>query len=159
MGLGFFTLLGSFPMLSYGLHLQQHPVTHIPTTHFQFFSFFTVPASRPTVVSQEANMMECLIFAPGWSSQAVLQLGVAMTGVSCSPLIFVLVNIRSLTHHLRIDIWGFADVEAGIKAIPHWMKDTNWNGQGIDLHKWVITGHSNGGIFAKSSYLIDTVTN
>ena len=71
------------------------------------------------------------------------------------PINFRFCKYQALTHHLlRIDIWGFADVEAGIKAIPQWMKDTNWNGQGIDLYKWVITRHSNGGIFAKPSYLI-----
>ncbi|KAF8544465.1 hypothetical protein BDD12DRAFT_872710 [Trichophaea hybrida] len=41
--------------------------------------------------------------------------------------------------------WGFADVEAGIAAIPQWMQKVNWARQGIDLEKWVVSGHSNGG--------------
>lgn len=44
------------------------------------------------------------------------------------------------------DLWGFADVEAGINAIPEWMEQVGWKRQGIDLDKWVISGHSNGGI-------------
>lgn len=43
------------------------------------------------------------------------------------------------------DVWGFADVEAGINAIPEWMHQVGWERQGIDLEKWVISGHSNGG--------------
>ncbi|KAA8913215.1 hypothetical protein FN846DRAFT_772479 [Sphaerosporella brunnea] len=42
-------------------------------------------------------------------------------------------------------IWGFADVEAAIAAIPEWMKQVNWTRQGVALEKWVVSGHSNGG--------------
>lgn len=48
--------------------------------------------------------------------------------------------------NVLLDGWGFADVEAGIKAIPDWMEASGWKGQGIDLEKWVISGHSNGGM-------------
>jgi hypothetical protein len=36
-------------------------------------------------------------------------------------------------------------VEAGIAAIPQWMQKVEWARQGIDLEKWVVSGHSNGG--------------
>lgn len=43
-------------------------------------------------------------------------------------------------------MWGFADLEAGINAIPEWMEQVGWKRQGVNLDKWVISGHSNGGI-------------
>jgi hypothetical protein len=44
-----------------------------------------------------------------------------------------------------VDKWGFADVEAAIEAIPQWMKQIEWTRQGVDMEKWVVSGHSNGG--------------
>lgn len=50
------------------------------------------------------------------------------------------------------DVWGFADVEASINAVPEWMEQVGWKRQGIDLEKWVISGHSNGGILPIIEY-------
>ncbi|KAL8872627.1 MAG: hypothetical protein Q9174_001767 [Haloplaca sp. 1 TL-2023] len=41
--------------------------------------------------------------------------------------------------------WGFADVEAAIAAIPSWIETTQWQGPGVDIDRWLVTGHSNGG--------------
>lgn len=41
--------------------------------------------------------------------------------------------------------WGFADVEAAIKAIPDWIQYGNWSGPGVDIDRWIVSGHSNGG--------------
>ncbi|KAK0269661.1 hypothetical protein LTS00_017218 [Friedmanniomyces endolithicus] len=41
--------------------------------------------------------------------------------------------------------WGFADVEAAISAIPDWIKQVGWEGPGVDVDRWLVTGHSNGG--------------
>ncbi|KAL8838025.1 MAG: hypothetical protein Q9170_002306 [Blastenia crenularia] len=41
--------------------------------------------------------------------------------------------------------WGFADVEAAVNAIPTWMEAMKWNGPGVDIRRWLVTGHSNGG--------------
>ena len=41
--------------------------------------------------------------------------------------------------------WGLADVEAGIAAIPAWIEQVEWNGPGVDINKWLVSGHSNGG--------------
>jgi predicted peptidase len=41
--------------------------------------------------------------------------------------------------------WGFADVEAAIEAIPSWIKTVGWKGPGVDINRWIVTGHSNGG--------------
>ncbi|KAF2854976.1 hypothetical protein T440DRAFT_495630 [Plenodomus tracheiphilus IPT5] len=41
--------------------------------------------------------------------------------------------------------WGFADVEAAIDAIPAWITNVNWDGPGVDIDRWIVTGHSNGG--------------
>ncbi|KAI8943471.1 hypothetical protein NX059_001476 [Plenodomus lindquistii] len=41
--------------------------------------------------------------------------------------------------------WGFADVEAAVDAISAWIANVNWEGQGIDTNRWIVTGHSNGG--------------
>ncbi|KAF8468375.1 hypothetical protein BDZ91DRAFT_695632 [Kalaharituber pfeilii] len=42
-------------------------------------------------------------------------------------------------------LWGWADVEAAIFAIPHWIRSIGWSRQSVDTHKLVVTGHSNGG--------------
>lgn len=42
-------------------------------------------------------------------------------------------------------IWGFADVQAAINAIPNWMEATAWKGVGVNTDKWLVSGHSNGG--------------
>jgi predicted esterase len=41
--------------------------------------------------------------------------------------------------------WGFADVEAAIEAIPSWIETIGWTGPGVDIDRWIVTGHSNGG--------------
>jgi predicted esterase len=42
-------------------------------------------------------------------------------------------------------IWGLADVEAAVAAIPKWIERTDWDGAGVDIDKWFVAGHSNGG--------------
>ncbi len=41
--------------------------------------------------------------------------------------------------------WGLADVEAAINAIPDWIEQTEWKGPGVDVNRWLVSGHSNGG--------------
>ncbi|KAJ6262170.1 hypothetical protein Dda_2975 [Drechslerella dactyloides] len=41
--------------------------------------------------------------------------------------------------------WGMADVEAAIAAIPDWIDRIGWNGPGVDINRWFVSGHSNGG--------------
>ncbi|KAJ4369981.1 hypothetical protein N0V83_005745 [Neocucurbitaria cava] len=41
--------------------------------------------------------------------------------------------------------WGFADVEAAINTIPTWIQNVGWNGYGVDIERWIVSGHSNGG--------------
>jgi predicted esterase len=41
--------------------------------------------------------------------------------------------------------WGFADVEAAVNAIPDWIEATEWRGVGVNIEKWFVSGHSNGG--------------
>ncbi|ORY18022.1 hypothetical protein BCR34DRAFT_596592 [Clohesyomyces aquaticus] len=41
--------------------------------------------------------------------------------------------------------WGFADVEAAINSIPTWIENVSWGGPGVDVNRWVVSGHSNGG--------------
>lgn len=42
-------------------------------------------------------------------------------------------------------IWGFADVEAAIAAISDWIQRNDWRGPGVDVNRWFVMGHSNGG--------------
>ncbi|KAK6003951.1 hypothetical protein QM012_008801 [Aureobasidium pullulans] len=42
-------------------------------------------------------------------------------------------------------VWGFADVEAAIEAIPGWIESIGWNGPGVNTKRWLVAGHSNGG--------------
>ncbi|KAF2462360.1 hypothetical protein BDY21DRAFT_12635 [Lineolata rhizophorae] len=41
--------------------------------------------------------------------------------------------------------WGFADVEAAIASLHLWLQSTGWHGVGIDVDRWLVSGHSNGG--------------
>ncbi|KKZ60834.1 hypothetical protein EMCG_04482 [[Emmonsia] crescens] len=41
--------------------------------------------------------------------------------------------------------WGAADVEAAVAAIPDWMEAVGWEGFGVVLEDWLVSGHSNGG--------------
>ncbi|KAF2016421.1 hypothetical protein BU24DRAFT_422761 [Aaosphaeria arxii CBS 175.79] len=41
--------------------------------------------------------------------------------------------------------WGFTDLEAAVASIPHWIEDVSWGGPGVDVDRWIMTGHSNGG--------------
>lgn len=41
--------------------------------------------------------------------------------------------------------WGFTDVEAAIAAIPTWMETVDWKGPKVDIDRWIVSGHSNGG--------------
>ena len=42
-------------------------------------------------------------------------------------------------------VWGFADVEAAIEAIPAWIESIRWDGPGVNTERWLVAGHSNGG--------------
>jgi hypothetical protein len=42
-------------------------------------------------------------------------------------------------------VWGFADVEAAVAAIPAWIESIGWDGPGVDTKRWLVAGHSNGG--------------
>jgi predicted esterase len=42
-------------------------------------------------------------------------------------------------------VWGFADVKAAVSAIPNWILNMNWTGPRVDIERWLVTGHSNGG--------------
>jgi predicted esterase len=42
-------------------------------------------------------------------------------------------------------VWGLADVEAAVAAIPRWIEEVEWTGPGVDVDRWLISGHSNGG--------------
>lgn len=42
-------------------------------------------------------------------------------------------------------VWGWADVEAAIRALPIWINNTNWRGPSANTNLWLVAGHSNGG--------------
>ncbi|KAI5193509.1 hypothetical protein E4T38_09937 [Aureobasidium subglaciale] len=42
-------------------------------------------------------------------------------------------------------VWGFADVEAAVRAIPGWIESIGWTGPGVNTKRWLVSGHSNGG--------------
>lgn len=42
-------------------------------------------------------------------------------------------------------VWGSADVEAAVNAVPDWIEHNSWKGPGVDVGRWLVTGHSNGG--------------
>lgn len=42
-------------------------------------------------------------------------------------------------------VWGLADVLAGVAAVPQWMEWNHWSGPGVDVNRWCVVGHSNGG--------------
>ncbi|KAA6409819.1 MAG: hypothetical protein FRX48_06431 [Lasallia pustulata] len=41
--------------------------------------------------------------------------------------------------------WGFADIKAATRAIPEWIKTFAWEGPAVDIDRWLVSGHSNGG--------------
>ncbi|KAL1607567.1 hypothetical protein SLS59_002536 [Nothophoma quercina] len=41
--------------------------------------------------------------------------------------------------------WGFTDVEAAIDSIPAWIQSSRWSGPAVDINRWIVSGHSNGG--------------
>lgn len=41
--------------------------------------------------------------------------------------------------------WGFADIKAAVEAIPSWIKHMGWTGPDVDINRWIVAGHSNGG--------------
>jgi pimeloyl-ACP methyl ester carboxylesterase len=49
-----------------------------------------------------------------------------------------------LTDHTT-DNWGFSDVEAAVNSIPYWIEHAGWKGPRVDVDRWIVTGHSNGG--------------
>ncbi|KAH7089554.1 hypothetical protein FB567DRAFT_590365 [Paraphoma chrysanthemicola] len=41
--------------------------------------------------------------------------------------------------------WGFTDVQTAISAIPGWIQIVDWKGPQVDIDRWIVSGHSNGG--------------
>jgi poly(3-hydroxybutyrate) depolymerase len=63
-----------------------------------------------------------------------------------------MIGVRSITpdhdlgkSNMSIDNWGFADVEAAVNTIPDWIKNVKWKGPDVDINRWLVSGHSNGG--------------
>lgn len=54
-------------------------------------------------------------------------------------------NVASNNTDWRLDTWGFRDVEAGVAAIKDWTEYVGWDGPLVDIDKWLVIGHSNGG--------------
>lgn len=52
------------------------------------------------------------------------------------------VNVRA---DQILDTWGFADVKAGVAAIGDWIQTVEWEGALVNLNRWLVSGHSNGG--------------
>ena len=46
-----------------------------------------------------------------------------------------------------LDTWGFADVEAAAAAITDWIKSVGWKEPSVDVDRWLVSGHSNGGMY------------
>ena len=65
--------------------------------------------------------------------------------------VWILCPIR-LTTDLGPDTWGFADVEAAVAGIPVWIKNVGWNRPSVDVDKWLVSGHSNGGRYNGPSH-------
>jgi predicted esterase len=42
-------------------------------------------------------------------------------------------------------VWGAADVQAAVQMIPNWIERFKWTTIGVDVDRWLLTGHSNGG--------------
>jgi hypothetical protein len=55
------------------------------------------------------------------------------------------VTKKDLLTEQYVDTWGAADVQAAVAAIPDWMQAVAWNGAGVSLDDWLVSGHSNGG--------------
>ena len=36
-------------------------------------------------------------------------------------------------------------MEAAVAAVPHWIKAVQWRGADLDVDRWLVSGHSNGG--------------
>lgn len=89
--------------------------------------------------------VKCLIVLPifvhGYFFQRECQHGVEMTGV-CSDSGFE--NLEYFTQRIP-DHWGFGDLEAAIAAIPQWISHVQWQGPFVDVGRWLVSGHSNGG--------------
>ncbi len=41
--------------------------------------------------------------------------------------------------------WGWADVEGAISAIRLWIEAVDWGGPNVNISRWLVAGHSNGG--------------
>ena len=51
------------------------------------------------------------------------------------------------------DTWGFADIQAAVKVIADWTKAVAWEGPAVDVNRWLVSGHSNGGQYVTTSVL------
>ena len=59
--------------------------------------------------------------------------------------VITLAACLSLNTKALADTWGFADIEAAVASITLWIESVAWSGPGVDLDRWYIVGHSNGG--------------
>src|SRR5436190_10920888 len=109
------------------------------TATFPFFLVFMEQALRRIVTWFDTCLMERMEYAHGCSSLQVSPLGAVMIGVSFQML------CPRRSAHGEIDTWGAADVQAAVAAIPVWMQTVGWNGVGVSLDDWLVSGHSNGG--------------
>lgn len=66
----------------------------------------------------------------------------------------VSINYITLCADLLSDNWGFTDAEAAVEAIPNWISTVQWEGPSVDLEKWFVSGHSNGGKYIFKGFIL-----
>ena len=77
------------------------------------------------------------ILRRGPSSRVVVLLGVVTIGVRCSS--------HASPWLTQADTWGLRDVEAAVAAVPKVLEDVKWTGPVVDVSRFYVVGHSNGG--------------
>lgn len=100
-----------------------------------------VLVSKQVAIKYVKCLIMLQIFVHGYFFQQECQHGVEMTGVRSG---FGFKNSKVLAHCIS-DHWGFGDLEAAIAAIPQWISHVHWQGPFVDVGKWLVSGHSNGG--------------
>jgi len=55
---------------------------------------------------------------------------------------------------VKVDNWGYADLEQAVQSIPSWIEAVSWSGPGVAIDRWVVSGHSNGGELMSHCFLV-----
>lgn len=123
-----------------------HKITYLHASGIVSYAIIRPPSLKAIKSVNDTASLPILLVLHGAGVEA--DSDVLRTVLDPVPDIAAWVLIPSGVTPWSGDDWhnfGFADVEAATAAVLEWIESASWTGPGVDVDRWLVMGHSNGG--------------